>query len=246
MNQNEGFSHNLVLNKSLHLFFKQAVHVAIRNPMQAVTFIRTLYWLRKAAAIREEWKQENVTVPPIIIFSITNHCNLRSIGCYEQSFHTGEGKELDELQIRSLLAQAKELGVSFFVLAGGEPFMRANLLTMLAEYPEIIFLVFTNGLLLTDSVIERLKKQKNVVPLISLEGDEQATDQRRGDGVYRKVMEVAENMRQRGIFFGTSLTLTRQNYDQLISESFVSHLSEQGCKIFLYLEYTPVADGTEK
>lgn len=245
MNQNADISRNIVLNHSLKVFFRQAVRVAVRNPGQALTFVRTLYWLRQAAGLRNQWKQENVLVPPIIIFSITNRCNLHCIGCYEQTFRPEGGDELDEARVRNLLAEAKYLGVSFFVLAGGEPFMRANLLDMLGEYPEIIFLVFTNGLLLTDQTLQRLKRQRNVVPLVSLEGDEPVTDQRRGTGVYKKVTRAMREMRSLGIFFGTSLTLTCQNFDQLMSDVFINQLVESGCKFFLYLEYSPVAPGTD-
>jgi len=234
-----------ILNRSLTAFFRQAVRVAVRNPGQALTFLRTLYWLRRAAAIRSRWKREDIVAPPIIIFSITNRCNLHCIGCYEQTFKPEGESELDEARIRSLLTEAKELGVSFFVLAGGEPFMREHLLDLLADYPEIIFLVFTNGLLLTGEVLRRLKTQRNVVPLVSLEGDAEVTDRRRGRGVYRKVTGVMQQMRSLGIFFGTSLTLTRQNFDQLLSREFTGHLIDAGCKFFLYLEYTPVTAGTE-
>lgn len=245
MNQNTDVSRSLVLNQSLKVFFRQAVRVAVRNPGQALAFVRTLYWLRQAAAIRNQWKQENVPVPPIIIFSITNRCNLHCTGCYEQTFRPDGGEELDETRIRSLLAEAKDLGVSFFVLAGGEPFMRENLLDMLGEYPEIIFLVFTNGLLLTDQTLQRLKRQRNVVPLVSLEGEEQVTDERRGSGIYKRVMRAMKEMRSLGIFFGSSLTLTRQNSDQLMSDVFISQLVDCGCKFFLYIEYSPVAPGTD-
>jgi len=142
-----------VLNKSLKIFFKDALRVALRNPAQAYSFIRTLLWLRKAAQLRAGWSEQQVNVPPIIIFSITNKCNLHCKGCYAQSFHEFSDDELTDQQMRGLAREAKELGVSFFVLAGGEPFMRMEILEIMKDYPEIIFLVFTNGLLIDDEMI---------------------------------------------------------------------------------------------
>jgi len=80
--------HNaIVLNKALLIFFLNALRIALKNPAQMFSFFRTINWLRKAAKLRAIWKEQDVPVPPIIIFSITNQCNLKCEGCYNQSFH---------------------------------------------------------------------------------------------------------------------------------------------------------------
>ena len=52
-------------------------------------------------------------------------------------------------------------------------------------------------------------------------------------------------LRQRGIFWGTSLTITRQNFDEVTDGNFVEKLFNAGCKLFMLVEYTPVKEGTE-
>lgn len=234
------------LNKSLLVFFKDALRVAIKNPGQAWAFVRTLKWLRQAAKKRARWKERDVPVPPIIIFSITNECNLKCEGCYSQALPDLAGTELDDSELERIVNEASDLGVSFFIVAGGEPFMRNALLEITGKYPEMIFLVFTNGLLIDEKILMRLTEQKNVIPLMSLEGFEEETDKRRGDGTYAYIMKLMDQMRQKNMFFGASLTLTEQTFEMLTSTSYVKHLVDTGCKFLLYLEYTPIEKGTEE
>ncbi len=235
----------VVLNKALLVFFLDALRIALKNPSQVYSFFRTINWLRKAAKLRENWKNEGIEVPPIIIFSITNQCNLQCKGCYAQSFHRSLNGELSDERLRNITKEAKELGVSFFVIAGGEPFMRPEFTEIMKDNPEIIFLVFTNGLLISDEMINTFKRHRNIVPLISLEGNEHDTDHRRGDGTYLIIQNIMEKMSQKGIFFGTSLTLTRHNFSTILDNNYTKNLVNSGCKFFLYLEYTPTTEGTE-
>jgi len=243
--KSSGFS-STHLNKSLLVFFKDALRIAIKNPSQAWAFLRTLKWLRQAAKKRAYWKERDIPVPPIIIFSITNECNLKCEGCYAQALHSTSEEELSDGELERIVNEASDLGVSFFVVAGGEPFMRQTLLDITEKYPEMIFLVFTNGLLIDEYILTRLTEQRNVIPLVSLEGFEKETDNRRGEGTYKHVLELMDYMQRRNMFFGASLTLTELTFDMLTSPSFVEHLVNIGNKFLLYLEYTPIEQGTEQ
>ncbi len=235
----------LNLNRGLKIFFRDALRIALRNPLQALSFFRTLRWLKQSARLRSQWMEQGVHVPPIIIFSITNECNLKCQGCYAQSFHQMTNRELSDSQMRGIVEQAEELGVSFFVIAGGEPFMRPEILRIMKDFPKMIFMVFTNGVLIDNKMIEQFKKNKNVVPLISLEGNEANTDCRRGEGTFKKIEEIMTQMRKKGIFFGTSLTLTRHSFSTITHPDYIQGLIGTGCKFFLYLDYTPTQAGTE-
>jgi len=234
-----------VLNKSLLIFFKDAVRITIKNPAQAFSFFRTLIWLKSAAAVRKNWSKKGYLVPPILILSVTNECNLNCPGCYNKSFHQADGKELSDEKLWQITREAKELGVSFFVIAGGEPFLRPVLMDIMKAYPEIIFLVFTNGTLIDERLITNFKKHKNVVPMISLEGNQEETDERRGDGTFDQLQQTLIQMEKIGIFFGLSLTMVRKNFSTITAEEFINKCSRMGCKFFLFLEYTPTQEGTD-
>lgn len=238
-----GFSK--LLNRSLRVFFMDALRSTLTKPRQAYFFYKTIRSQQKAARARQHWDHEGVHVPPIMIFSVTNKCNLKCKGCYAQAIHRLPDEEMSNAKIRAIIEEARELGISFFVLAGGEPFVRPELLDITGDFPEIIFLVVTNGLLIDEELLKRLKKQKNVIPLISLEGYEHDTDERRGRGVYEYLQRIISRLKSDSIFFGTSLTITRSNFDTLTSCDFIQNLITAGCKFFLFLEYTPVKEGTE-
>jgi MoaA/NifB/PqqE/SkfB family radical SAM enzyme len=233
------------LNGALKVFFKNGIRVALRHPRQALPFVRAIFRLGKASRRRAALKSRGTTVPPIIIFSVTDRCNLACAGCYAQSFRAPAEDELDAAALRRVVQEARNIGVSFFVIAGGEPLLRPELAGIMADFPEIIFFVFTNGLLMDEAWLGALRRHSNIIPLLSFEGDRAMTDGRRGPGTYDRLIEICAELRRRRTFFGASLTLTREHFSVITSREYTESLVAAGCKFFLYLEYTPTAEGTE-
>jgi len=184
---NKGTDFRKILNESLKIFFRDALKATLRNPIQAYYFLRTIRWQKEVARVRSNWEQQGVHVPPITIFSITNRCNLHCKGCYNQALRQSPQEEMSEEKLKNIIAEAKDLGISFIVIGGGEPLLRREIVEITKKFPEIIFLVFTNGLLIDDDLLMNLKRQSNFVPVISLEGFEEDTDGRRGKGVYERL-----------------------------------------------------------
>jgi MoaA/NifB/PqqE/SkfB family radical SAM enzyme len=199
----------------------------------------------KAARTRSRWDKQGVPVPPILIFSITNQCNLECKGCYQRQFHPETEKELSADKLREITEEAYSLGINFFVIAGGEPLLRPEMLEITQEFRDIIFLVFTNGMLIDKPMIRQFKKQKNVIPLISLEGDAEDTNERRGEGTYEHVVDIMGQLKKNNTFFGTSIALTRPNFESVTDPTFIQEMADEGCKFFLFLDYTPTQEGTE-
>jgi hypothetical protein len=63
------------LNRGLRIFFSEFVRVSLSRPSQALFFARTVLWHGRAARLRARHAAEGLTVPPIVIFSITNGCS---------------------------------------------------------------------------------------------------------------------------------------------------------------------------
>ncbi len=236
---------NKIVTDSVGIFLKDALRTAIAHPSQVAFFVRTLRWQRKAAKIRQKLESEGVHVPPILIFSVTHQCNLKCDGCYHHALRQLPKSELSDARLMEAVAEAKELGVSFIVFAGGEPLMKPNILDITRKYPEIMFLMFTNGLLLNDEIIKRMAEKRNVVPLVSLEGYQDDTDSRRGKGVYAQVQKSIAKLKDKGIFWGTSLTMTSDNFNEVTDDHFIGELFNAGCKLFMMTAYTPVTKETE-
>jgi MoaA/NifB/PqqE/SkfB family radical SAM enzyme len=234
-----------LLDKSLHVFFKGAVRAALGSPRQALAFLRTVVYQRRAAKRRRHWAGQGLHVPPMVIFSVTERCNLQCAGCYARALHAGPEKELSGDEMRAVLAEAGELGIGFFMLAGGEPLVRRDLLDITAEFPRMLFLLFTNGLLLKDGLLPRLEAQRHVIPVLSLEGEGPDTDGRRGAGVFEQLRAVMAELKARRLFFSVSLTLTRANVEAVTAEPFIGEMLAAGCRLFFLVEYSPVNADTE-
>jgi len=234
-----------ILNAALKIFFMDAVKTTLRSPLQAFHFFRTVRWQVKAGRIRARWAKQGVPVPPILILSVTNRCNLECSGCYQRAAHPSTEQELSAEKLRAVTEEAHKLGIYFFVIAGGEPLLRQEMMQITQDYPEIIFLVFTNGTLMDEDMVAQFKKQKNIVPLLSLEGDAEDTDLRRGEGMYAHVLKTMRQLRKNRVFFGTSINLTRQNFTTVTASAFIQDLVGVGCKFFLFLDYTPIQEGTD-
>jgi MoaA/NifB/PqqE/SkfB family radical SAM enzyme len=228
------------------VFFKGAVRAALSSPRQALGFLKTMRHQRRAAKLRRHWAARGLHVPPMVIFSVTERCNLQCAGCYARALHASPDKEFSSEEMRAVLREARELGIGFFMLAGGEPLVRRDLLDITAEFPEMLFLLFTNGLLLKNDLFTRLKSQRHVIPVLSLEGEGPDTDGRRGAGVFAQLRAVMAELKNRRLFFSVSLTLTRANVDRVTDESFIGEMLQAGCRLFFLVEYSPVNGDTEE
>ncbi|MBQ7622613.1 MAG: radical SAM protein [Bacteroidales bacterium] len=222
------------------------------NPLEAKTVWRLQQtFLQSEKRRRRVLKKEGVDVPPFLICSISTTCNLHCKGCYARangiaSDNPGTQKpSLSPEQWKNIFEEAASLGVNFALLAGGEPMMRRDILERVAEVEDMIFPIFTNGTLIGPSYIAFLKQHRNMIPVISIEGLEQSTDERRGKGMYQRAMKSAEMLHAEDLFFGTSITVTTENFGLVTSDDFVDNLRATGCKLIIYVEYVPTEPGTE-
>ncbi len=177
--------------------------------------------------------------PPYLYISIINSCNLRCQGCWVDVDHKQHKIEVDALN--RMINQAKQMGNSFFGLLGGEPFMHKELFDVLEAHPDAYFQVFTNGHFITDEVAKRLRKCGNVTPLVSVEGSEIISDQRRGKaGVLSATMAGLQNCLDNKVMTGVCTSLCQTNFDDLLTEEWVDRLIEMGVMYTWFHIYRPV------
>ena len=232
-------------DQTLLHFFRSAL-LRSRFSLPSCTFLlKTLANQHKAKIVRGHWAKQGTKVPPLMIVSITNRCNLQCKGCYARALHTTPEEEMTDERLFEVVREANELGISIIMIAGGEPLLRPVFYELAHLYPQILFPVFTNGLLIDKETICMFKKLHNLVPILSLEGEQMETDIRRGSGVYTRVKEKMNQLAQAGIFFGTSITLTRQNFYLTTSLDFQQGLSLCGSQVSIFVDYVPVKAGTE-
>jgi len=235
------------LTKGIEQLIKDGIRVAFKNPKQSAFFLRFTSSAKKASTRRKDNEQNGLHVPSFLIASITGDCNLNCSGCYSHANNaenaTQEAHGLHELPVSEwerIFSEAVELGVSVILLAGGEPLLRKDVIEAAAKQRDILFPVFTNGTKIDASTVKMFDTNRNLVPVISIEGDETATDTRRGEGVYKQAFDAMRSLRERGVLFGASITVTAENLDAITDSTFIDDLSQNGCRIVLFVEYIPV------
>lgn len=233
------------LNLFINNFFQDTLKVAFKNIGMDYYISKAIRNQNNALKKRLLWEKQGLHVPPFMIVSVTNRCNLKCKACYFYAQNRVMVKEMNEEMLSSILEEARELGISIIFIAGGEPLIREDLLKITEKYSDIIFLIFSNGLLIDDELVGVLKKQKHIIPIISLEGYEDETDERRGLGIFERLIKIIEAMKRKKIFFGISLTVTRNNFNSIFSDNYIEQFINSGCKIFFFVEYIPVQEGTD-
>ena len=123
-----------------------------------------------------------------------------------------------------------------YIYTGEEPLVRKKDLIRLCEkHSDCVFLCFTNATLIDEDFADEMLRVGNFVPAISLEGFEDATDGRRGDGVYQKVTKAMSLLREKKLIYGISCCYTSANYDSMI---------DLGAYFVWYFHYMPVGNDT--
>ena len=218
--------------------------MALKNPKESAFIARYAVFSRDAARKREQAANEGVNIPPFLIASITSACNLHCAGCYSREINSCSDEaprdQLTALEWSRVFEEAKELGIGFIILAGGEPLLCYDVIESAGAFPEILFPLITNGTLLGDKYIELFDKKRNLLPILSIEGHEKSTDERRGSGIYSKLSDAMRSFYEKGIIFGASVTVTTENIREVTDEDFVGSLEDHGCKVIFYVEFVSV------
>ncbi len=203
-----------------------------------------LFWLMgvKGALSVERHKRRmrrGEYFPPFLYVSIINSCNLRCQGCWVDVAHPEERIDVEAMD--RLIGDARALGNVFFGIVGGEPFMHPELLEIIRRHPDCYFQVFTNGQFITDAVALELRRLGNVSPLISVEGNEIVSDERRGrSGVYSKTMAGIQNCLRNRVLTGVCTSVCRTNIDDLVTEAWIDRLIEMGVMYTWFHVYRPM------
>ena len=205
------------LANGVEAIVKDALRATLKDPRESAFMARYALASKAAAKRRAQAAAQGEHIPPFLIASITSSCNLHCAGCYARHNHAcmdgGSPDQLTGGEWRTIFQEARELGIGFILLAGGEPLLRRDVLDAAGEFPEILFPVFTNGTMLNEAYTALFHRRRNLIPVFSIEGQQEETDARRGDGVYQALLAAMDRMAEHHLLFGASVTVTRDSRD---------------------------------
>ena len=193
-------------------------------------------------SLKEEVKSKyDCNVPWAILLDPTSACNLSCTGCWASEYGNKLNLSFDEID--SIITQGKEIGIFMYIYTGGEPLVRKNdIIELCKKHNDCVFLAFTNATLIDEEFAKQIREVKNFVPAISIEGDKEATDSRRGDGTYDKVVHAMEILRRYKVPFGASTCYTSANYESITDDEYFDRLISFGAKFAWFFHYMPIGN----
>ena len=217
--------------------FKRIIHVLVEN-----SFLNKQQYSEKL----ENFKNHYGEYPPnFIVLSPTQGCILNCTGCYASSDPQTSSKLPYHIVDRIVDEVRNKFHSRFVTISGGEPFMYRSqgktLMDIFEKYDDVFFLVYTNGTLITPEIANRLGRMGNVTPSVSVEGFEKETDERRGKGTHKKILQAFENLRNAGVPIGISVTATNENADILLDNEFYDYyFDRQGVTYMWQFQLMPI------
>ena len=231
---------------------KELIEVAINSLKLAIRFLKlvplrllaTMAWRAGVSNVISIWKfqrrlKRGVVFPPFLFISITSRCNLRCRGCWVKVDASPPG-DLSPATIKKTIDAAKRMGNKFFGILGGEPLCHPNIREILSNHPDCYFQVFTNGTTLTPPVARWMRRLGNITPLISIEGNQDESDRRRGGKrVLDRSRQAVAACVDAGLPTGVATSLCRSNIDHMLTESFLDEMIDLGVLYVWYYIYRP-------
>ena len=192
----------------------------------------------RSVELHKRRRKRGENFPPFLFISVISSCQLRCQGCWVDVAAPSQRLSLEELN--RIVTDAKAHGNAYFGILGGEPFLHPQLLDLFEAHPDCYFQVFTNGQLITDEIASRLARLGNVTPLISIEGSDVVSDERRGRlQVLSKTLHGLETCRRHGLLIGVATSVCQTNID-LVSEAWLRRLIAMGVHYVWFHTYRVV------
>ncbi len=173
---------------------------------------------RQSAQLPSHLLQFSQDKRPVVVWNITQQCNLKCIHCYAHAKSRARDCELNTAEGKTLIDDLAAFGAPVMLFSGGEPLVRPDLPDLAAHAVEkgMRAVISTNGTLITAAVAKTLKAIGLSYVGISLDGMQSINDRFRGvDGAFKMALKGIENCQNAGIKVGLRFTINRYNYQEI-------------------------------
>jgi radical SAM protein with 4Fe4S-binding SPASM domain len=154
-----------------------------------------------------------------LAIAVTSCCNLKCIHC-SQNAGKALKKEYSASDLKQIIKDACNEGLSTVGITGGEPFIRKDLLSILkyADKKDISLVLNTNGTLINRKIAKEISKLSNLrIVAVSLDGSNPKThDDIRGfEGSFSKTIKGIKNLVSEGIEVTLAYTIMNKNKSEI-------------------------------
>jgi pyrroloquinoline quinone biosynthesis protein E len=160
----------------------------------------------------------NQSMPLWLLAELTYACPLQCPYCSNPVDFTTQGKELDTNTWLRVLREARVMGATQLGLSGGEPLLRRDLETIIAEGRKLGYYsnLITSGIGMDEARVEAFKKAGLDHIQISFQASSQElNDYLGGTSTFERKQEMARAVKRHGYPMVLNVVLHRHNIDQL-------------------------------
>lgn len=155
---------------------------------------------------------------PVAAWNVNSQCNLNCRHCYSKSTAKKRNETLNTKEAFNLIDQLADFKVPVLLLSGGEPLLREDLFKIIkkAKSRKLRVVISTNGTLLTEKIVQKLKSLAVSYIGISLDGMEEVNDRFRGKkGAFKAALAGIRNCQKYNQKVGLRFTINQENYQQI-------------------------------
>ncbi|MCF8086955.1 MAG: 12,18-didecarboxysiroheme deacetylase [Desulfotignum sp.] len=178
----------------------------------------TLRYSRQSGSLPSHLLQFSIDKKPVVVWNMTQRCNLKCVHCYARSEDICYDNELNRDQALAMMDDLADFGVPVLLFSGGEPLVHPRLV----EYAQYAVskgmraVISTNGTLITKEKAKILKDIGLSYVGISLDGLEPTHDMFRGvPGSFKRAMAAIDHCQAAGIKVGLRFTINKRNVQDI-------------------------------
>lgn len=194
--------------------------------------------LEKIGFIEDTEKNIEEVLITEVTLAITNRCNLSCIHCSVNANENQQDMSLDD--IKKAIINISKLNPEVIVITGGEPLIRDDFLDIIhfiKENSNAKINLMTNATLIDEEFMKIINDIDSID--ISIDGvDEISCSKIRGRGVFGKVVNSINKIKEHNNKINTSLSMVETEYNRIYIDKFYSLSEKLGCKpVVRKLEY---------
>jgi len=201
---------------------------------------------RKSKELPSNMLQFSSDKKPIVVWNMTDACNLRCVHCYASASPEPSAHELTTSEAKTMIEDIAQSGSTTLLFSGGEPLCRKDLFELGAHAKSsgLRTVISTNGTLIDDACAARIKSAGFSYVGISLDGTRETNDRFRGcEGAYDDAIAGIKNCVKHGVKVGLRFTINKANYLQ-IPNIFELMLEQKVTRVcFYHLVYSGRGSG---
>lgn len=155
---------------------------------------------------------------PLVVWNMTNRCNLRCKHCYIEAEDRSYREELSTEEARRFIEDLAEMKAPVLLFSGGEPLLRPDIFELgkMAADLGLRPVISSNGTLINDEVARRIKDAGFQYVGISIDGAPATHDEfRNQDGAFARAIEGIKACLRNGVKTGVRFTVNKYNQADL-------------------------------